>query len=198
MNSKKGLSTTIIVIIVLVLLASAGIRANNNMVAMEENVSTAWSQVENQYQRRMDLIPNLVSTVKGYAEHESTTLQEVVEARSKASAATIDPNNLTPEAMQNFMNAQGELTQALGRLMVTVEHYPDLKANENFLALQSQLEGTENRISTERMRFNEVAREYNTYIRKFPNNLFAGILGFDQKSYFESTPGAERAPEVQF
>lgn len=198
MNSKKGLSTTIIVIIVLVLLASAGIRANNNMVAMEENVSTAWSQVENQYQRRMDLIPNLVSTVKGYAEHESTTLQEVVEARSKASAATIDPNNLTPEAMQNFMNAQGELTQALGRLMVTVERYPDLKANENFLALQSQLEGTENRISTERMRFNEVAREYNTYIRKFPNNLFAGILGFDQKSYFESTPGAERAPEVQF
>ena len=181
MNSKKGLSTTIIVIIVLVLLASAGIRANNNMVAMEENVSTAWSQVENQYQRRMDLIPNLVSTVKGYAEHESTTLQEVVEARSKASAATIDPNNLTPEAMQNFMNAQGELTQALGRLMVTVERYPDLKANENFLALQSQLEGTENRISTERMRFNEVAREYNTYIRKFPNNLFAGILGFDQK-----------------
>lgn len=198
MNSKKGLSTTIIVIIVLVLLASAGIRANNNMVAMEENVSTAWSQVENQYQRRMDLIPNLVSTVKGYAEHESTTLQEVVEARSKASAATIDPNNLTPEAMQNFMNAQGELTQALGRLMVTVERYPDLKANENFLALQSQLEGTENRISTERMRFNEVAREYNTYIRKFPNNLFAGILGFDQKAYFESTPGAERAPEVQF
>lgn len=198
MNSKKGLSTTIIVIIVLVLLASAGIRANNNMVAMEENVSTAWSQVENQYQRRMDLIPNLVSTVKGYAEHESTTLQEVVEARSKASAATIDPNNLTPEAMQNFMNAQGELTQALGRLMVTVERYPDLKANENFLALQSQLEGTENRISTERMRFNEVAREYNTYIRKFPNNLFAGILGFDQKTYFESTPGAERAPEVQF
>ncbi len=198
MNSKKGLSTTIIVIIVLVLLASAGIRANNNMVAMEENVSTAWSQVENQYQRRMDLIPNLVSTVKGYAEHESTTLQEVVEARSKASAATIDPNNLTPEAMQNFMNAQGELTQALGRLMVTVERYPDLKANENFLALQSQLEGTENRISTERMRFNEVAREYNTYIRKFPNNLFAGLLGFDQKTYFESTPGAERAPEVQF
>lgn len=198
MNSKKGLSTIIIVIIVLVLLASAGIRANNNMVTMEENVSTAWSQVENQYQRRMDLIPNLVSTVKGYAEHESTTLQEVVEARSKASAATIDPNNLTPEAMQNFMNAQGELTQALGRLMVTVERYPDLKANENFLALQSQLEGTENRISTERMRFNEVAREYNTYIRKFPNNLFAGILGFDQKSYFESTPGAERAPEVQF
>lgn len=198
MNSKKGLSTTIIVIIVLVLLASAGIRANNNMVAMEENVSTAWSQVENQYQRRMDLIPNLVSTVKGYAEHESTTLQEVVEARSKASAATIDPNNLTPEAMQNFMNAQGELTQALGRLMVTIERYPDLKANENFLALQSQLEGTENRISTERMRFNEVAREYNTYIRKFPNNLFAGILGFDQKTYFESTPGAERAPEVQF
>lgn len=198
MNSKKGLSTTIIVIIVLVLLASAGIRANNNMVAMEENVSTAWSQVENQYQRRMDLIPNLVSTVKGYAEHESTTLQEVVEARSKASAATIDPNNLTPEAMQNFMNAQGELTQALGRLMVTVERYPDLKANENFLALQSQLEGTENRISTERMRFNEVAREYNTYIRKFPNNLFAGILGFDQKTYFESTPGAERAPEIQF
>lgn len=198
MNSKKGLSTIIIVIIVLVLLASAGIRANNNMVAMEENVSTAWSQVENQYQRRMDLIPNLVSTVKGYAEHESTTLQEVVEARSKASAATIDPNNLTPEAMQNFMNAQGELTQALGRMMVTVERYPDLKANENFLALQSQLEGTENRISTERMRFNEVAREYNTYIRKFPNNLFAGILGFDQKTYFESTPGAERAPEVQF
>lgn len=198
MNSKKGLSTTIIVIIVLVLLASAGIRANNNMVAMEENVSTAWSQVENQYQRRMDLIPNLVSTVKGYAEHESTTLQEVVEARSKASAATINPNNLTPEAMQNFMNAQGELTQALGRLMVTVERYPDLKANENFLALQSQLEGTENRISTERMRFNEVAREYNTYIRKFPNNLFAGILGFGQKTYFESTPGAERAPEVQF
>lgn len=198
MKSRTGLIAVIAIVVLLVLLAGAGISANNKMVTMEENVSTAWSQVENQYQRRLDLIPNLVAAVKGYATHESETLQRVIEARSKATSTTVDANNLSPEAMQQFMDAQGELSQALSRLMVTVERYPDLKANQNFLALQSQLEGTENRISTERMRFNEVAREYNTYIRKFPNNLFAGILGFDQKPYFEATQGAERAPEVQF
>ena len=198
MKSKGTLIAIIVVIVLAVWAVGAGIRANNNMVQKDEAVKTAWSQVENQYQRRADLIPNLVNTVKGYAAHERETLESVINARAKATQTTVDPTNITPEAMQEYMAAQGELSQALGRLMVTVEQYPDLKANENFLALQSQLEGTENRISTERMRFNEVSKEYNTYVRTFPNSIFAGILGFDQKPYFEAEAGAEQAPEVQF
>lgn len=198
MKSKGSLIAVIVVLVLVVWAVGAGIKANNNMVSKDEAVKTSWSQVENQYQRRADLIPNLVNTVKGYAAHEKETLESVINARAKATQTTVDPTNLTPEAIQEYMAAQGELSQALGRLMVTVEQYPDLKANENFLALQSQLEGTENRISTERMRFNEVSKDYNTYIRTFPNSLFAGILGFDQKPYFEAEAGAEKAPEVQF
>lgn len=198
MKSKGSFIAVIVVLVLVVWAVGAGIKANNNMVSKDEAVKTSWSQVENQYQRRADLIPNLVNTVKGYAAHEKETLESVINARAKATQTTVDPTNLTPEAMQEYMAAQGELSQALGRLMVTVEQYPDLKANENFLALQSQLEGTENRISTERMRFNEVSKDYNTYIRTFPNSLFAGILGFDQKPYFEAEAGAEKAPEVQF
>ncbi|MCI6278495.1 MAG: LemA family protein [Bacteroidales bacterium] len=198
MKSKGSLIAVIVVLVLVVWAVGAGIKANNNMVTKDEAVKTSWSQVENQYQRRADLIPNLVNTVKGYATHEKETLEGVINARAKATQTTVDPTNLTPEAMQEYMAAQGELSQALGRLMVTVEQYPDLKANENFLALQSQLEGTENRISTERRRFNEVSKDYNTYIRTFPNSLFAGILGFDQKPYFEAESGAEKAPTVEF
>ena len=158
----------------------------------------AWSQVENQYQRRADLIPNLVNTVKGYATHERETLEGVVEARAKATQMTVDPTKMTPEDLAAYQQAQGELSQALGRLLAVSERYPDLKANENFKALQVQLEGTENRISTERKRFNEVTQEYNTFVRKFPNNIFGSILGFKAKPYFESVAGADRAPEVKF
>ncbi len=172
--------------------------AYNNMVTLEEEVSTAWSQVENVYQRRMDLIPNLVSTVKGYAAHESQTLEGVVNARAKATQITVDPENLTPESLAKYQKAQGELGSALGKLLAITENYPDLKANENFLQLQSQLEGTENRIAVERKKFNETAKGYNTTIRKFPNNILAGMFGFDKKSYFEAQEGAEVAPEVQF
>lgn len=198
MKSKGGLILTVVILALIVILAGWGIKVNNNLVVKDEGVKTAWSQVENQYQRRADLIPNLVNTVKGYAAHERETLEAVINARSKATQTTVDPTNMTPEAMQEYMKAQGELSQALGRLMVTVERYPDLKANENFLALQTQLEGTENRISTERMRFNEVTKEYNMYARRFPTSVIANILGFTNKPYFEAEEGAEKAPEVQF
>ncbi len=170
----------------------------NGMVTKEEGVSTAWAQVENVYQRRADLIPNLVNTVKGYADHEKGTLEAVIEARSKATGVNINADNLDPASMQKFMAAQDGLSSALSKLMVVVERYPDLKANQNFLALQSQLEGTENRISTERRRFNEAAKSYNVAIRKFPNNIFAGMFGFDKKEYFKATEGADKAPEVKF
>lgn len=196
---KKGSLITIIILLVLAVWGiSYGIKSNNSMVTMEEEVKTAWSQVENQYQRRAELIPNLVATVKGYAEHESETLESVVNARAKATQTTVNPENITPEALQQYQAAQGELSQALGRLMVTIERYPELKANENFQMLQTQLEGTENRIAVERQRFNETTRTYNTYIRKFPRNLFAGMFGFDQYPYFEARPGAEQAPVVEF
>ena len=161
-------------------------------------MDTAWSQVENVYQRRADLIPNLVSTVKGYAAHESETLEGVVNARAKATQVTVDAENLTPEQLQKFNEAQGELSSALGRLLAVTEAYPDLKANQNFLELQAQLEGTENRIATERMKFNETAKEYNTLIRKFPKNIIASVFGFDKKPYFEAQEGADKAPAVQF
>lgn len=170
----------------------------NNMVMRGEEVSAAWSQVENQYQRRMDLIPNLVNTVKGYASHERETLEGVVQARAEATQTRIDPSNLTAESLQAFQSAQGELSSALSRLMVVLERYPDLKANQNFQELQAQLEGTENRIATERKRFNEVARSYNVYIRKFPNNILSGVFGFEAKAYFAAEAGAEKAPTVEF
>ena len=168
------------------------------MVTMDEAVKSAWSQVENQYQRRSDLIPNLVETVKGYATHEQETFTKVVEARAQATATKIDPANLTPEALKQFQDAQGGLTSALSRLMVVVEQYPDLKANQNFLDLQAQLEGTENRIAIARMKFNETTQSYNAYIRSFPPLITATIFGFKKKAYFEALAGAEKAPQVKF
>ena len=170
----------------------------NNMVNKEEEVTSQWAQVENVYQRRMDLIPNLVNTVKGYADFEKSTLTAVIEARASATQVKIDPKNLTPEALQKFQASQGELSSALGRLMVVVEQYPNLKANQNFLELQSQLEGTENRIAVERNKFNDLAKEFNQYIRRFPQNLLSGFFGFSKKAYFEADKGANKAPEVKF
>lgn len=170
----------------------------NNMVAMDEQVSSQWAQVENVYQRRADLIPNLVNTVKGYADFEKSTLTAVIEARAKATQITVDPKNLTPEKLQEFQQSQGQLSQALGRLMVVAERYPELKANQNFLELQSQLEGTENRIAVERGRFNDVAQLFNQYIRSFPQNMVAGMYGFQRKAYFEAEKGSNKAPEVKF
>ncbi len=192
---KKG---TVILIAAVAGVALWMVSAYNGMVSAEEGVESAWSQVENVYQRRMDLIPNLVSTVKGYATHEAETLEGVVNARSKATQITVDAENLTPEQIQEFNKAQGELSSALGKLLAITESYPDLKANENFLELQAQLEGTENRIATERKKFNEVAQGYNTTIRKFPNSIIASIFGFDKKGYFQAQEGAETAPSVQF
>jgi len=170
----------------------------NQMVSLQEEVVSQWANVETAYQRRADLIPNLVSTVKGYAEFEKETLEGVVNARAKATAMNIDPTKLDANTLKAFQANQGELSSALSRLMVVVEKYPDLKANQNFLELQSQLEGTENRISVERRRFNEVVKSYNTYIRKFPNNLIAGMFDFESKAYFEAEAGSEKAPKVEF
>lgn len=170
----------------------------NSMVKMDENVKAKWAQVENAYQRRADLIPNLVNTVKGAANFEQETLTKVVEARAKATSINVDPNNLTPESIAQFQQAQGALSQSLGRLLATVEAYPDIKANQNFLQLQAQLEGTENRISVERRAFIEATQQYNAEIRQFPNNLMAGIFGFKQKGSFTAEAGADKAPEVQF
>lgn len=190
--------STIIVIAIIAVLVIAGISAYNSLISKEEAVNNAWGNVENQYQRRSDLIPNLVNTVKGYATHEKETFESVTEARARATQITIDPNDLTPEKLQAYQRAQGEVGSALGRLLAISENYPNLKANENFKELQAQLEGTENRISVERRNFNEAARAYNTSIRRFPLNIFAGILGFDKRPYFESQEGAEKAPEVKF
>ncbi|NQU52729.1 MAG: LemA family protein [Bacteroidetes bacterium] len=170
----------------------------NTMVEMDEQVTSSWAQVENVYQRRADLIPNLVNTVKGYAAHEQETLTGVIEARSKATSVNIDPSKLSPQAIQQFSQAQQGLSSALGKLMVVVEKYPDLKANQSFLDLQKQLEGTENRIAVERRRFNETTKNYNAYIRKFPKVIYAGWFGFEKKNYFEAQQGADKAPEVQF
>ncbi len=190
--------TWIIVIVVLVVLIGYGVSSYNSMVTQEEKVGTAWSNVENQYQRRSDLIPNLVNTVKGYAAHEKETFDAVVSARAKATQMSIDIDDLTPEKLAAYQRAQGEIGSALGRLLAVTENYPDLKANENFKELQAQLEGTENRISVERRKFNETAREYNTAIRRFPKNIFAGIFGFEKRPYFEAEEGAAQAPEVKF
>lgn len=170
----------------------------NAFIASEEEVESSWAQVENQYQRRADLVPNLVATVKGYAAHEQQTLEGVVEARAKATQITIDPATATPEQLAAYQAAQGELSQALGRLLAVAENYPDLKANQNFRDLQAQLEGTENRITIARQMFNETAKAYNKTIRRFPNNILAGIFGFEEKPYFEAEEGASKAPKVEF
>ncbi len=183
---------------VLLLLVFSMCGTYNKAVEKDEKVKKAWSQVENQYQRRADLIPNLVNTVKGYANFEQSTLQAVVEARANATKVTIQADELTPENIQKFEQAQGALSSSLGRLLAVAENYPDLKANQSFLGLQTQLEGTENRISVERKTFNEVVNEFNSYIRQFPTNLFAGIFGFSPKGYFQATAGSEKAPEVKF
>ncbi|MBQ1886865.1 MAG: LemA family protein [Bacteroidales bacterium] len=194
----KKLGCLGIILIAVVALVLWGWGKYNSLVSQDENVNKAWAQVENQYQRRADLIPNLVETVKGYAEHESETLQSVIEARAKATSVTVDPNNLTEEALKQYQQAQGELTNALGRLMVSVERYPDLKANQNFLELQSQLEGTENRVNNARDEFNQAAQTYNTMVRKFPANIVASLFGFKNKNYFAAAEGASEAPKVQF
>ena len=195
---KKGKLLWIVAIVVALGLFGWCKNTYNGMVSADEGVQSAWSQVENVYQRRADLIPNLVATVKGYAEHESGTLEAVVAARAKATQTTVDPSQLTAENIAKFQSAQGELGSALGRLLVTVERYPDLKANQNFLELQAQLEGTENRISTERMKFNETAKSYNTLIRSFPQNILASIFSFTPKGYFKAAEGSENAPKVEF
>lgn len=190
--------TWIIIIAVLAVIVVYGITSYNSMVAQDEAVGTAWSNVENQYQRRADLIPNLVNTVKGYAAHEKETFDAVVSARAKATQTTISIDELTPEKMEAYQKAQGAVGSALSRLLAVTENYPDLKANENFQTLQAQLEGTENRISVERRKFNEVAKAYNTNIRRFPKNIFAGMFGFEKRPYFEAEEGTEKAPEVKF
>ena len=191
-------SSVIIVLIVAAIVVVWGITGYNGLVSMDEGVQTKWADVETQYQRRADLIPNLVNTVKGYAAHESETLQAVVEARAKATSVNIDPTNMSAEQVANFQKAQDGVSSALGRLLVTVEKYPDLKANENFKELQAQLEGTENRISVARRDYNEAARKYNTTLRSFPKNILAGMFGFEKKAYFEAQEGSEQAPTVQF
>jgi LemA protein len=195
LRKMKRMKFVLISAVVAVLFSSCGY---NKMVEMDEQVTSQWAQVENVYQRRADLIPNLVNTVKGYAAHERETLEGVIEARSKATSVNIDPKNLTPESIQQFNQAQEGLSSALSRLMVVVERYPDLKANQNFMDLQAQLEGTENRITVERQKFNQTTQTYNAYIRKFPQVIYAGWFGFEKKTYFEAQQGAEKAPEVQF
>ncbi len=195
---KKGTIILGVVIIVILGLYMWVKGSYNSMVKADEGVNAAWSQVENVYQRRADLIPNLVSTVKGYASHEKETLEGVISARSKATQITVDADNLTPEALEKYQKAQGQLGAALGKLLSITENYPDLKANQNFLSLQSQLEGTENRITVERQKYNEGARSYNTLIRTFPKTIIANMFGFDKKPYFEAQEGAETAPKVEF
>ena len=190
--------STIIIIAAVVLIAIASVSAYNGLVSKEEGVKNAWSNLENQYRRRSDLIPNLVNTVKGYASHEQETFQSVTEARSKATQMSVAMDDLTPEKLQAYQEAQGEVGRALGRLLAISENYPELKANESFKELQAQLEGTENRIAVERRKFNETVRQYNTSIRKFPLNLFAAIFGFGQSAYFEADESSREVPEVTF
>ena len=192
---KKG---TIIIVAIVAIIAIWAVSGYNSLVNMDENVSNQWANVETQYQRRADLIPNLVNTVKGYAAHEKETLEGVIAARSQATQIKVDPADLTPEKLAEYQKAQGQLATALGRLLAITENYPDLKANQNFLELQAQLEGTENRINVARKNFNDAAKAYNTAIRRFPKNMLAGMFGFDKRAYFEAAEGAEQAPQVQF
>ena len=195
---KKGL-VVLIVVAVLVLGGFIWVKnVYNQIVVSDEYIQSTWAQVENVYQRRADMIPNLVSTVKGYAAHESETFENVVAARAKATQVTVDPSDLTPEALARFNEAQDGLSAALGRLLMIQESYPELKANQNFLELQAQLEGTENRIATERMKFNDAVKAFNTGIRRFPDNIVASMFGFEKKGYFEAKAGADVAPVVEF
>lgn len=194
-----GLGCLAIIVIGALILGFSAWGAYNNLVTDQQSVESKWAQVENQYQRRSDLIPNLVATVKGYAAHESETLQAVTASRSQVGSMKVTPEILNdPQAFQKFQQAQAGLTSALARLMVVVERYPDLKANENFRDLQSQLEGTENRITVARMDFNNAAQQYNTRVMQFPGNLFARMFGFQKKAYFQSAPGSDKAPTVDF
>lgn len=188
----------IAIVAVIVLLGGCATSTYNNLVSQDETVTRAWADVQTQYQRRSDLIPNLVNTVKGYAAHERETLQAVVDARTKATQITVDPENLTPEKLAEYQAAQGEVSQALGRLLAITENYPDLKASEQFSELQAQLEGTENRIAESRRLFNEATQQYNVNVRRFPNNIFAGIFGFSTKAMFQAEAGADKAPTVEF
>jgi LemA protein len=199
---KKGCIVGIVIAAILAfvvfILISWGVRIYNKIVPMNEQVATAWGNVETQYQRRNDLIPNFVNTVKGAAAFEQETLTKVIEARAKATQVTVDPSNITPEQLQQFQAAQGEVSSALARLMVVVEQYPELKATQNYRDLQVELEGTENRISMARTNFNETALKYNTYIKTFPNMIIAGLTKFTQRPYFKAQEGADKAPQVQF
>jgi LemA protein len=196
---KTGLLVLGIVVLAVVLAMGWGIGVNNDLVTREQVVSERWAQVQNVYQRRADLIPNLVETVKGFAAQEREVLESVTRARASATGIQLTPELLSdPQAVQRFQQAQGELSGALSRLLVTVERYPELKSNQNFLALQSQLEGTENRIAVERRRYNEAVREYNTATRRFPGSLVASLRGFRDKAFFEAAPGSETAPKVKF
>ncbi len=195
---KKTLVVVGVIVVIIFIFYSFFAGRYNKMVELQEDIPKQWAQVETQYQRRADLIPNLVNTVKGYANFEQETLTKVIEARASATSVKIDPTNITPQALQQFQQAQDGLSSALSRLLVTVEKYPDLKANQNFLDLQAQLEGTENRIAVARNRFNEVVQPYNVYIKRFPNNMLAGLYGFQPKGYFEASKGAENAPVVDF
>lgn len=188
----------ILPVVIILILGIFGVKTYNSLIGLDENVNEAWGKVESSYQRRSDLIGNLVKTVQGAADFERGTLKDVIEARAKATSMNIDPSNLTQEQIAKFSEVQSGLSGALKSLLVTVERYPDLKANKNFLELQSQLEGTENRINVVRDRFNETVKPYNATIRSFPNNLFAGFMGFDKKAYFESDAGADKAPDVDF
>ena len=195
---SKTLKTVLIIVGIVIVLAAMFVKPYNKMVQKDEECSKAWANVENAYQRRLDLIPNLVKTVQGAADYEKGTLTEVIEARAKATSVQVDPSNRTEESLAKFQAAQDQLSSALSRLMVVVERYPELKANQNFLELQAQLEGTENRIAVERGKFNETVNDYNSYIRRFPNNIIAGMFNFDKKGYFKATEGADNAPDVEF
>ena len=195
---KKGTIGLLVVGVVILMLIGGTLTTYNSLVAKDEAVTRAWGNIQSQYQRRADLVPNLVNTVKGYAKHESETLEGVVEARAKATQIKVDADNITPEKLKQFQSAQGELTQALGRLIAVQENYPDLKANENFSELQAQLEGTENRINESRQLYNAAVQTYNVSVRRFPANIVAGMFGFDKKTQFEAEAGTEKAPQVEF
>lgn len=195
MKKNKGWIIAGVVILALVLW---GVSGYNSLVGMDEEVNGRWANVETQYQRRSDLLPNLVSTVKGYAAHEKSTLEAVMAARSQATQVKIDPSNCTPQQLAVYQKAQGDVTTALGKLLAISENYPQLKANENFLELQSQLEGTENRINVARKDFNDVAKKFNMSIRRFPKSIIASMCGFEKRSYFEAEAGADKAPKVEF
>lgn len=195
---KKGTITLLVIGVLILIIVGGTLTTYNGLIAKDEAVATAWGNIQSQYQRRADLTPNLVSTVKGYAKHESETLENVMAARAKATQVTINSDNLTPEKLKQYQAAQGELSQALGRLMAVSENYPNLKANENFSELQAQLEGTENRINESRQIYNSAVQTYNVSVRRFPANIVAGMFGFDKKNQFEAEAGAEKAPKVEF